>query len=495
VPVSAIQKHPRVLAYLFFAEMWERFSFYGMRALLVLYLTKSFRFSDNAAYAIYGSYSALVYTTPVIGGLLADRLLGYRKAVTLGAILMSLGHFAMAVESLPVFYLALALLICGNGFFKPNISSIVGRLYGEDDPRRDSAFTIFYMGINLGALLSPLGCGYLGERYGWHWGFGLAGVGMLLGLFVFLRAQPLLEGLADPPDPTRLKRALAPGISAETGVHLACAVVLVAVWELIQHDRVVGGFLIAFGVVVLIGLIGFLFRLRERVDRDRLVVAIVLTLFSVVFWAFFEQAGTSMSLFTDRNVDRSLLGFTIRASQFQSVNPLFVLMFAPVFAAAWLWLARRHRDPSTPFKFGLGILQLGLGFVALYFGAFSSRATGMVPMIWLILGYLLHTTGELCLSPIGLSMITKLSPKSITGMMMGVWFLSSAFAQYMGSLIAQLTGVKGTGEGAAAALPKATDTVMVYGSVFGGIAQVALGVGVLVLIASPLLTRRMHGIH
>ena len=483
-----------MLAYLFFAEMWERFSFYGMRALLVLYLTKSFRFSDNAAYAIYGSYSALVYTTPVIGGLLADRLLGYRKAVTLGAVLMALGHFAMAVESLPVFYLALALLICGNGFFKPNISSIVGRLYAEDDPRRDSAFTIFYMGINLGALLSPIGCGYLGERYGWHWGFGLAGFGMLAGLVVFLRGQPLLEGIADPPEPAALKRAIVPGISREIGVYAACAAALFVVWELIQHDKIVGGFLIAFGIVVLIGLLVFLFRLRERIERDRMGVALVLTLFSVVFWAFFEQAGTSMSLFTDRNVDRSVFGHLIRASQFQSVNPLFVLIFAPIFSALWLYLERRKSDPSTPLKFGLGILQLGLGFVALYFGAFSSRATGMVPMVWLVLGYLLHTTGELCLSPIGLSMITKLSPKSITGMMMGVWFLSSAFAQYMGSLIAQLTGVKGTGEGAAATLPRATDTVMVYGSVFGGIAWVALGVGVLVLIASPLLSRRMHGI-
>lgn len=483
-----------MLAYLFFAEMWERFSFYGMRALLIYYLTESFRFSDNAAYAIYGSYSALVYATPVIGGLVADRLLGYRKAVTLGAILMALGHFAMAVQSLPVFYLALALLICGNGFFKPNISSIVGRLYAEDDPRRDSAFTIFYMGINLGALLSPVGCGYLGSHYGWHWGFGLAGVGMLLGLVVFLRAQPLLEGIAEPPEPTLLKLSVVPGLSREAGVYLACAGASFVFWELLQHDKVVGSLLIAFGAVVLVGLVIFLFRLHERQERDRFAVALVLTLFSVVFWAFFEQAGTSMSLFTKRNVDRSFFGHVIDAPLFQSVNPLFVLIFAPIFSALWLFLERRNMDPKTPFKFGLGILQLGLGFVALYVGAFSSRATGMVPMVWLLLGYLLHTTGELCLSPIGLSMITKLSPKSITGTMMGVWFLSSAFAQYAASLIAQLTGVKGTGEGAAATLPRATDTVMVYGSVFGGIAWVALGVGVLVLIASPLLARRMHGI-
>ncbi|HEY4105255.1 MAG TPA: peptide MFS transporter [Polyangiaceae bacterium] len=487
-------KHPRVLAYLFFAEMWERFSFYGMRALLVLYLTKSFLFSDNAAYAIYGSYSALVYTTPVIGGLLADRLLGYRKAVVLGGVLMACGHFAMAVQNLAVFYFALALLICGNGFFKPNISSIVGRLYGPGDPRRDSAFTIFYMGINLGALLSPLGCGYLGERFGWHWGFGLAGIGMIVGLFVFLRAQRLLAGIADPPDGAALKRAIAPGISRELAVYLATILALFVVWQLIQHDRLVGALLIVFGIVVLVGLLVVLLRSRDRVERDRLAVALVLTLFSVVFWAFFEQAGTSMSLFTDRNVNRRLFHFVIPASQFQSVNPLFILLFAPAFSALWLYLERRHQDPSTPLKFGLGIVQLGLGFVALYFGAFESRATGVVPMFWLVLGYLLHSTGELCLSPIGLSMMTKLSPPRITGMMMGVWFLSSAFAQYAASLIAQLTGVGGASS-AARATPKAVDTVMVYGSVFHGIAEVALVVGVIVIALSPFIARRMHGVN
>jgi POT family proton-dependent oligopeptide transporter len=494
VAESALEKHPKVLAYLFFAEMWERFSFYGMRALLVLYLTKSFLFGDKAAYAIYGSYTALVYTTPVIGGLLADRLLGYRKAVVLGGILMALGHFAMAVQNLQVFYFALALLICGNGFFKPNISSIVGRLYGPEDPRRDSAFTIFYMGINLGGLLSPILCGYLGERFGWHWGFGLAGVGMLVGLFVFLRAQKLLEGVADPPDNAALERPIALGVSAETAIYLGTFAALFAAWQLMQHGALLGSLLIVFGVVVLLGLLVFMFRLPDKVERDRLGVALVLTLFSVVFWAFFEQTGTSLSLFTDRNVNRTLFGLTIKASQFQSVNPLFILIFAPLFSALWLYLARHQREPSTPLKFGLGIVQLGLGFVALYVGAAASRATGIVPMFWLVLGYFLHSTGELCLSPIGLSMITKLSPKRITGIMMGIWFLSSAYAQYAGSLIAQLTGVRDAGPVTQAA-PKPVDTVMVYGSVFGGIAWVALVVGVLVMVTSPLLARRMHRVN
>ena len=491
---SVTEKHPPVLAYLFFAEAWERFSFYGMRALLVLYLTKSLMFGDKAAYAIYGSYTALVYTTPVIGGLLADRLLGFRKAVLLGGVLMALGHFAMAVQQLQVFYLALGLLICGNGFFKPNISSIVGRLYGPDDPRRDSAFTIFYMGINLGGLLSPLACGYLGERFGWHWGFGLAGVGMLLGLVVFWRAQPLLSGIADPPPRAAGAASGFAGLSGESWVYLGTLLGVAAAWQLVQHGAIVGTLLIVFGATVLCGLLVYLFRLPDKVARDRLAVALVLTLVSVVFWSFFEQAGTSMSLFTDRNVDRTLLGSVIPASQFQSVNSLFILLFAPVFSLLWLYLARRKHEPNTPLKFGLGILQLGLGFVALYLGAVTSRATGVVPVFWLVLGYFLHSTGELCLSPIGLSMITKLSPKGITGIMMGTWFLASAFAQYAASLIAQLTGVKDGGS-VAGALPNPSETVMVYGSVFGSIGWVALGVGVLVVLVSPLIARRMHGVH
>ena len=481
-----------MLAYLLFTETWERFSFYGMRALLVFYLTKAFLFSDQEAYAIYGSYTALVYATPVLGGLLADRLLGFRKAVLIGGVLMALGHFAMAVQNLQVFYLALALLICGNGFFKPNISSLVGRLYGTDDPRRDSAFTIFYMGINLGAFLAPIACGYLGERLGWHWGFGLAGIGMLLGLFVFWRAQPLLVGLSEPPARPNGRVAFV-GLSLEVWVYLGTLLGVVVAWQLVQRGALVGSLLIAFGVLVFAGLCVYLLRLPKKIERDRLAVALLLTLFSVVFWSFFEQAGTSMSLFTDRNVDRSLWGTLIPASQFQSVNGLFILLMAPVFSVLWLYLARRRLEPNTPLKFGLGTILLGLGFAALYIAAKTSRVTGVAPMHWLILCYFLHATGELCLSPIGLSMITKLSPKGVTGILMGTWFLAYSFAQYVAAVIAQLTGVK-TGGYLSTTLPKPTETVMVYGAVFGSIGWVALGVGVVLVLVSPLIARRMHGV-
>src|SRR5690606_26009865 len=298
-------RHPRGLYVLFFTEMWERFSYYGMRALLIFYMTRHFLFGDERAYATYGSYTALVYATPVLGGWLADRLLGFRRAVILGAVLMAAGHFAMAFEQLQIFYLALGFLIVGNGFFKPNISSIVGRLYPEGDPRRDSGFTIFYMGINLGAGAAPLLCGYVGETYGWDWGFGLAGVGMLLGLMVFLQGQRHLGEAAEAPDRARLRERPVPGINREWLTYLGALGLVIVAWQLVQISQLVGSLLSGVGALVSALLIYYLVRKVDKVERDRLIVALVLTLFSMVFWAFFEQAGSSINLFTDRNVDRS----------------------------------------------------------------------------------------------------------------------------------------------------------------------------------------------
>jgi POT family proton-dependent oligopeptide transporter len=478
---------PKALRVLFFAETWERFSYYGMRALLVLYMTKHFGFSDSRAYAVYGSYTALVYTTPLIGGMLADRLLGGRKAVVFGGLLMALGHFAMAFD--PLFYLALALLICGNGFFKPNISAIVGRVYPEKDAKRDRAFAIFYLGINLGAGASMV-CGLLGESYGWHFGFSLAGFGMLIGLSVFLWGQRFIGAAADPPDPVKLKEPFFAGLSREWLVYLLTVLAVAGSWLLVQNGQILGGLLSIVGVLALGGLMAYLLLFAKPEERSPMFVAIVLTIFSAVFWAFFEQAGSSISLFTDRNVDRVVFGKEIAASVFQSVNPAFVLVFTPVFI--WLWRRLGAREPTTPLKFGLGVVQLALGFGALWFGASSAKETGLVPLVWLILGYMLQTTGELCLSPVGLSMITKLSPGRIVGVMMGAWFLASAMAQYVAALIAQLTGVKGA-EDAAGPLPRAA-TVMVYGDVFGAIAVIALIIGVLMCAVSPLLARRMGGV-
>jgi proton-dependent oligopeptide transporter, POT family len=476
---------PKALRVLFFAETWERFSYYGMRALLVFYMTAHFRFSDDAAYVVYGSYTALVYTTPVIGGMLADKLLGGRKAVVFGGLLMALGHFAMAFDTL--FYLALALLICGNGFFKPNISAIVGRVYSDDDHKRDRAFAIFYMGINLGGMLAGV-CGHLGQNYGWHLGFGLAGVGMLIGLAVFLWGQRFLGHAAEPPDLVKLREPVFLGLSREWLTYLGTFCAVAVAWGLVQQGELLGKLLLIVGLVTLAGLIYYLLRHTQPGERGPMSVAVVLIVFSTLFWAFFEQAGSSMALFTERNVNRSLFGVEIAPSVFASVNSAYVLLFSPFFI--WLWQKLGRHEPSIPLKFGLGTVQLGLGFGALWLGAASAKATGIVPLVWLMLGIGLHTTGELCLSPVGLSMITKLSPQRIVGAMMGAWFLASAEAQYMASVIARLTGVKGAEGGAAAVAPAAT--VMVYGSVFGGIAVIALVIGALMCVVSPLLARHAH---
>lgn len=482
--------HPRGLYVLFFAEMWERLSYYGMRALLILYMTKKFGFDDAKAYLIYGSYTALVYATPLIGGYLADNLLGYRKAVVYGAVLMSIGHFLMSFENHQIFYLALATIVVGNGFFKPNISTIVGALYKPGDPRRDSGFTIFYIGINLGSFMQLI-AGWLGEMGSWHLGFGFAGVGMCIGMIVFILGREKLEGHAEPPFPERLKKTVA-GVNYEWLTYIGGIGLTVVCWALVQGE-LVGNILKVVGVLMAIILIGYGVAKCTKEERNKLFAALILIMFCMVFFAFFEQAGSSITLFTDRNVDRVIFGWEVPTTTFQSVNPGFIVLLAPLFSMLWIRLAERGKEPSTAAKFGFGIIQLGLGFGALYYGALTAE-NGYSAMGWLVLGYLLHTTGELCLSPIGLSMITKLSPKRIAALMMGTWFLAIALAQYVAALIAMLTGVKGEGSGDGA-VPDATETIMVYGNVFGQIAIFAVVMGVVCLILTPFIRKLMQDVH
>jgi len=707
--------HPAGLFTLFFAEMWERFSYYGMRALLLFYMLKGFLgYGDSDAYAVYGAYTALVYMTPFFGGMIADRLLGQRRAVILGGLLMAGGHLMMTVEADVAFFGALALLIAGNGFFKPNISTMVGALYRQGSPRRDGGFTIFYMGINLGAGMAPLLCGYIGETYGWHYGFGLATIGMLTGVAVFTASSfisqltlgalaaasavnifavpsmvsadsavpglvsmaillclpiaavialaglrvagaqsPLTTNMARvlimagalaaawalwryhpdnpysttvnvfvgvaliaaglvawvalgrgglpahvgaPPDDDRLRRRTF-GLPDEWLVYLGALVSVpvfallvsgfgplrddgssivlipqatidamsekggfgeVAAVVLAETSKPAGLILFLAGVGAVVYL-GYAAARQTQVARHRLYVAFILTFFSMLFWAFFEQAGSSINNFTDRNVDRIvgdarvigagdvgqtitlqptqaqlghsngevmfLIGdldalretnkdnpaFTIDwtvapdnlgmrvvertseipASPFQSVNPVCILVFGLVFTALWAILSRRNLEPSSPVKFALGLIQLGLGFGAFWYGAQAADDRGMVAVAWLLLGYVLHTTGELCLSPVGLSMITKLSPKVLVSTMMGVWFLATAFSQFLAAIIAQFTGVGHGGEGEGA-VPAPIETVNVYGDVFGQIALTALASGAICLALSPILKRWMH---
>ncbi len=496
--------HPPGLAILFLTEMWERFSYYGMRALLIFYLTKHFLFSDTQAYAIYGAYTALVYLTPVIGGVLADRYLGARKAVTLGAILLVLGHGGMALEGptaiatiaadgstvverhpifTQIFYLSLALIVCGVGFLKANISTIVGALYEQGDARRDGGFTIFYMGINLGAFTAALVCGWLGETFGWAYGFGLAGLGMLAGLVIFLRGQPFLNGVAEPPDAKLLAAPTAIGLNLEHTIYVGTVLGLGVVWFLVQNQHVVGSLLGLFGLLMLGVILFYAFLRCTPEERDRLFVLTALTLFSVLFWALFEQAGSSLNLFTDRSVDRTLFGVEIAASTFQSLNPLFIIMLAPFFSVLWLSLAKRNREPSVPVKFAIALALVGLGFLVLAFGAGLTDGDAKTGLIWIVLLYFLHTCGELCLSPIGLSAVTKLSVPKIVGMMMGVWFLAASGANYIAGLIAGLTSAEGAADAA-------THVVSVYVEV----GWMAIGAGALLLLLSRFLQQRMHGI-
>ncbi|MBN1827368.1 MAG: peptide MFS transporter [Candidatus Eisenbacteria bacterium] len=466
--------HPRGLFVLFFAELWERFSFYGMRALLVLYMTKALLYADELANGTYGAYIGFVYATPLIGGMLADRFLGYRRAILIGGILMSFGHFAMAIEHPVFFFGAMALIIAGNGFFKPNISTLVGRLYDRDDPRRDGAFTIFYMGINIGAGLSPLLCGYLGERIGWHWGFTLAGVGMLVGLAVFAAGGRYLGGHGLPPRPEVFRESWS-GFRKIWALYIGIAAfVPFAAYMLTRPAWVQSG-------VYIIGPLFVAYIVYEAIrspaaERGRLFAILVLILFSITFWACFEQAGSSINLFTDRHVDRHVFGWEIPASWFQSVNPAFIILLAIPFSALWIRLGRAGRNPAAPVKFGFGLLQLAAGFVALVIAAKTIGNGDKAGMIWVMIAYLLHTTGELCLSPVGLSTVTKLSPVRLVGLMMGVWFLSNAFAGVLSGQIAALTGAEAG-----------------YERVFQMIVFFAGGAGLLLLLLSPLIKRLEHG--
>jgi len=498
--------HPKGLYVCFATELWERFSFYGMRFLLLLYLTKYHLFRDVDGLNVLGAYAGLAYALPVIGGLLADRYLGMRKAVIFGGLLLVLGHCGMAFEghaayvadgvivrdtaALQVFYLSLSLIIMGVGFLKPNISTIVGRLYGENDPRRDSGFTIFYMGINIGAFVATLLCGWLGETFGWRYGFGAAGIGMLIGLLTFTLGQKHLHGHAEPAHPEKLKERILPGLSREAAIYLGTAVSLAGVWWLVQRNPLVHDLLISLTVVLLLGLAWFL-RSCTPVERHRMIVLIVLIFSTVVFWALFEQAAASMTLFADRVVDRRVLGLSLTASQIGSFNSLFIMLFAPVFAWLWIKLARRGLEPSTPVKFALGIVQAGLGFGALVFGSQFPDETGHVALVWLALAYLLHTTGELCLSPVGLSAVTKLSVPRVVGVMMGAWFLATAYAENLAAQIAKIAAIE--------SMPgEAVDMVAqlaIYSGLFELLFWIGLGVGLLLLVVSPWLRRGMHGIH
>ena len=480
--------HPKGLFVCFATEMWERFSYYGMRALLILYLTKHWEFTDATSYLIYGAYTSLVYIMPVFGGMLADQILGSKKAVTYGAILLVFGHLGMTVESNEqIFYLSLALIVSGVGFLKPNISTMVGALYEEGDPRRDSGFTIFYMGINMGAFTATLLCGYLGEQVGWAYGFGAAGIGMLFGLIIFLWGQKYLEGLAEPPSNKYLQKMN--GISYESWAYISGIFMVLVTWFLVQNSQLVGQLLGGFGAIFIgAWLLYALFRCAPD-ERDRLIVVGILILFSLIFWALFEQAGSSLNILTDRGVNRVIFGWEVPASMFQSLNAGFIFTIAPLFAMLWIALSKRNMEPSTPIKFSIGIILVGLGFLALVYGMRSSEGL-QTGVFWIILIYLLHTLGELCLSPVGLSSVTKLSPQRIVGFMMGMWFFASAAGNYVAGLIARATASDSSGVSNDVFDLTQKQSFM---DVYTDVGLMAIGCGILLAILTPILKKLMHG--
>lgn len=497
--------HPAGLFVLFFTEMWERFSFYGMKALLVFYLVKYHLFADSAGNLLVGSYAAMVYALPVIGGYLADKYLGFRKAVVFGGVLLVLGHFGMVFEgsaavrlddgtisrdelSLQIFYFSMALIILGVGFLKANISSIVGELYHKGDARRDSGFTIFYMGINLGSALATLTCGWLGETYGWSYGFGAAGIGMVIGLITFIRGKKHLLGKGEPRDPELLaKRTM--GISTEWWIYILSVISLVAIWQMVQRHTVVQWTLIVSALAALAFIIYILVSLKDRVARERLIALTILIVFSVFFWALFEQAYTSMNLFSDRAMERTIGTWEVPASWFLTLNAVFIILFAPIFAWLWVKLSKKNMNPNAAVKFGLALVFVGLGFGALVMGI-GATAAGKVGMIWLILTYLLHTWGELCLSPVGLSYVTKLAPAKFVGFMMGVWFLATAFSEYIASVLANFASLN-TKDGNAPDIELAKGA---YSSLFESLFYIGVVVGVALILISPLIKRLMHGV-
>lgn len=557
--------HPLGLYVCFFTEMWERFSFYGMKALLFLYLTKYHLFGDDPSYDLLGAYGGLVYAIPVIGGMLADRYLGMRKAVVLGGLLLVAGHLGMAFEghaatridgvvmrddgALQIFYFSLALIIMGVGFLKPNISTIVGKLYPDNDPRRDSGFTLFYAGINLGALFSSLICAYLGETYGWKYGFGAAGIGMLAGLVVFITGQKYLAGHAEPNDPEKLKRKLFGPLSREHVIYLGSLVGVGVIWQLIQHTWTVHGVMHLVALAFVSWFVWFLINRCSKVQREQMLALVLIIVFCLLFFTLYEQTYGSWVAFTDRLLTKDLFGaVAVSADPIfpWSVVPLIVLPFAaiislyltekgsklggpiivvssialvgclirdlavvpqtagsltflgaffivalsPIFTWLWPWLEKRSINPSKPAKSAIGLLFGGLAFLPLAYAASLSGDGAQASVWWLVLAYFILEIGEMCLSPIGLSAVTQLSVKSVVSLMMGTWFLATAYSEVLAAEFGKLASIDIPEDGiidVALASSK-------YSELFYLMAGIGVASAIFALLLIPVMKRWMNGV-
>ncbi len=557
--------HPKGLFVCFFTEMWERFSFYGMKALLLLYILKYHLFGDDAGYDLLGAYGGLVYAVPVIGGLLADRYLGMRKAVVLGGVLLVLGHLGMTYEgdaarvvdgvvvrdagALQVFYLSLALIVMGVGFLKPNISTIVGKLYAENDPRRDSGFTLFYAGINVGALFASLICAFLGETYGWKYGFGAAGIGMVAGLVMFLWGQKYLHGHAEPNDPAKLRERVA-GLTREWWIYLGSLGGVLVVWQLIQHTWTVHGAMHIIAGVLAAWFIWFLWKHCDKVQRQQMLALVFLIFGVLIFFTLYEQTYGSWVTFTDRLLTKDLFGassgayqpalpwavFSLVASpplmiaalmasdrgrgdvakglvmlmaaglvvaivhdivlvpqtagSLTYLGAFFIVLLAPVFSWLWPWLERRGMNPSKPAKMAIGLLFAGLSFIPMLAAAKFAGSGAMASVWWLVLAYFILEIGEMCLSPIGLSAVTQLSVARVVGLMMGAFWLGTAYSEVLAAQFGKIASIdipEGTTIDFAVAAAK-------YAELFQLMLWVGIGSSIVYFVLTPLARRWMHGI-
>lgn len=477
-------KYPRQLWWLFLAEMWERFSFYGMRGMLTIFMVEKLRMNESEANLKYGATQAFVYTMAFVGGFFADKVLGFRKSIFWGGLLMILGSFTLAAAPEKLFYIGISITVVGTGFFKPNISTMVGSLYREDDPRRDAGFSLFYSGINIGALLGGFLCIKAANNLGWNYAFSLAGIVMILGLGVFVFSQRTLGpiGLSPVPDSEPGKRR------NEWLVYAGSLVAIPLILLLVRNSAWTDYFMYTVGPLTLI-YIAYEMVKSTKIEAQKLAAAMIFILFSVLFWAFFEQSGGSLSLFARYNVTEHVLGIPMDPNEVNnSANSLFVIAFSPVLGLIWLWLSKRKIEPNTVVKFGLGFLFVAAAFYLFYYTRFFADAAAKTSLDMFALAYLVITFGELCLSPIGLSIMTKLSPARLGGMMMGMWFLASAYGQYV-------AGVLGAGMSNPNETASDMTRLLAYTDGYKQLALYALISGVVLIAISPLVRKLMHEVH
>jgi POT family proton-dependent oligopeptide transporter len=479
-------KYPRQLWSLFFTEMWERFCFYGMRGMLTVFMVSNLGLDDPTANLQYGAIQAFVYAFTFIGGVFADKILGFQKSLFWGALLMIAGGFIVAVSPEELFYIGTCFFIIGTGFFKPNISTMVGQLYHTNDSRRDAGFSLFYAGINLGALLGGVLMVYVGKYHSWRWAFALVGIVMIISLINFFFTKKALGPIGLSPmraDMPKNRRKI-----YEVATYIGSLIAIPFILMLVTNTRNTDLFMYIIGPATLVYLLWEMRRFNVQ-ENKRLLAALVFILFSVLFWAFFEQSGGSLSLFALNNLEHSLLGIPMDPNVVNNgSNSFFVILFAAPVGILWLWLSSRKAEPNSVVKFGLGFLFLAAAFYVFYATIFFADADGITSLDIFTLGYFIITLGELCLSPIGLSLMTKLAPQSVQGLMMGMWFLASAYGQYVAGLL---------GAGMSIADPEASsmDKLVSYTSGYHQLAIYALVAGIALIIISPLVRRLMRGIH